>query len=315
MGRKLLKEFDGKSFEGVVYDTFVLKTGKKKGKRLYSVRYSDGDSEDLFLEEMEEYLLPEEVPPNATTTATKGKKAARKKPVKKTAKNKEFVSISGTKMFFLLDVETTGSKRNWDVVIVYAWMVVNESGEVLDIQEFRVNPGKVRIKEAAYKVHGICRAHLAREETFDKVGPKMSTWLNSHLHSVDTGVVVAHNGSTDFQFLCAHYIRHGLSLPPKLTHTLDTLKLIRRFASLAYRKASVDEWTEKTPKGRPSFSVNACATYVLSKRNPPTDFETECGIHHDAMTDVRGVGIIMFDGNQLVQGITISDCQTQMTVV
>ena len=183
---------------------------------------------------MQEYLLPGEVPQNATTTVAKSRKVQRKKTTRLPPKNKQFVSISGSKMFCLLHVETTGSKRNWDVAIVYVWMVVNESGEVLDSEEFRVNPGKVCIKQAAYNVHGISRSDLADEETFDKVGPRMTTWLNAHLHTVDTGVVVAHNGSTDFQFLCTHYIRHGLELPPKLTHTLDTLKLIRRFPSFAY---------------------------------------------------------------------------------
>lgn len=300
IGRRICKEFEGKDYIGFVTGTDVLTEGRNKGKRLFTVSYTDGDAEDLFVEEIEELLLPEEYDPanaaaasaaSTTPTSTKVTKAKKKK--------KEFVKLSKKKMFCLLDVETTGSKRNWDMAIVYAWMIVNEEGHIIDEREFRVHPGRVRIKEAAYRTHKISRQDLIAEDKFDVVGPRMSAWLSSHLHSVDAGVLVAHNGSTDFQFLCAAYVRHGLPLPPKLTHTLDTLSLLRRFSSLGYRKASVGEWTELTKTGKPSLSVNACATYTLSKRTPPTDFETVCGMHHDAMADVRGIAIIMFDWDEL----------------
>ena len=274
----------------------MLDSGRHKGKRVFTVKYTDGDSEDLFAEEVQESLLPVDCV-DANNSVTDNKLSASK--TKNKPKKKEFVKVTGSRVWFLLDIETTGSKRNWDVPIVWAWIVVDDDGQVLEEREFRVHPGNVSIKDAAYKVHGISKKDLQDEDGFQVVGPKMMLWLQSHVEDVDTGILVAHNGSTDFQFLCALCVRYKLTLPTKITHTFDTLVMIRRFGSLAYRKASVKEWTEFTKKGRISYSVSACATFVLSKRSPPTDFQTVCGMHHDGMADARGLYVLLFDGDEL----------------
>ena len=305
LGRRISKNFDGKDYVGIVTSTDVITVGKNKGKPLYRVLYFDGDSEDLFQEEVEDYLLPPDDEEAATNDSTTTSASTAGKSRKKSTK-KEFFKLTGRKKYLLLDVETTGSKRNWDRVLVFAWLVVNEDGVLEDSRTFWVHPGKVRIKPAAYRVHGISYTDMKDKDDFNKIGPVMTAWLQSHLTAVDTdtGVLVSHNGSTDFQFLCKEYAKHGLKLPAKMTHTFDTLQVIRRFSSLAYRKASVSEWTERTKKGKPSYSVNACATYALQQRATPTDFESECGEHHDAMADAMGIYVILFDKAELgVKGL------------
>ena len=46
------------------------------------------------------------------------------------------------------------------------------------------------------------------------------------------------------------------------------------------------------------MSISACATFTLSKRNPPSTFEETCGRHHEALADVKGVAVILFDKNE-----------------
>ena len=58
-------------------------------------------------------------------------------------------------VFFLIDVEITGSKRNWDRAIEYAVLAYDSDGNKLGQFVRRVNNGQVRIKPAAYAVHGI----------------------------------------------------------------------------------------------------------------------------------------------------------------
>ena len=54
-----------------------------------------------------------------------------------------------------------------------------------------------------------------------------------------------------------------------------------------------------TAKGNPSYSVDACATFVLQKREVPGTFESVCGRHHDPAADVKGDAVIFFDKNEL----------------
>ena len=77
------------------------------------------------------------------------------------------------------------------------------------------------------------------------------------------------------------------------------MKTLRRFASLAYRKATPEQWSVLTAKGKPSLSIDACATFTLLKRLPAGSFENDCGRHHEALADVKGVAVIMFDEQEL----------------
>ena len=163
----------------------------------------------------------------------------------------------------------------------------------------RVNNGGVRIKPAAHAVHGITYSDLKNAPDFSVVGRRLNSFFEKLLNEFDAGVLVAHNGATDFQFLCCDYIRAGLQLPAKLTHQLCTLQCMRRFSSLAYRKATPDQWTLLTKKGKPSMGVKPCANFVLSKRSPPENFESACGNHHEAQADVKGNAVILFDHREL----------------
>ena len=232
------------------------------------------------------------VKPKANEKKTKGKKNTKRKP--------DFVPLpAGRSAFFLIDCETTGSKRNWDRGIEYCVIAYDKSGKLLDRFCSRVSNEGVRVKPSAYAVHGISYRDLKDAPSFSIVGRRMNEFFERVLQNFDAGVLVAHNGSTDFQFLSCDYIRAGLTLPTKITHTLCTLQSIRRFSGLAYRKAPADQWTVLTAKGNPSMSVNACATFVLAKRTPAGSFEKDCGKHHEAEADVKGVAVILFDKREL----------------
>ena len=95
--------------------------------------------------------------------------------------------------------------------------------------------------------------------------------------------------------VCCEYLSVGIVLPDKISHIICTLQTLCRFKSLAYHKGPLDEWTVLTDKGNHSLSIDACTTFVLSKQDPPTTFESFYDRHHEAMSDVKGVSVILFD--------------------
>lgn len=107
----------------------------------------------------------------------------------------------GNRVFFLMDLETTGSKRNWDRGIEYSILAYTEDGQLIDNFYSRVNNDGVRIKPSAYAVHGISYAQLRGEPKFAEVGRRIKSFFEKCLQHYDAGVLVAHNGATDFQFL------------------------------------------------------------------------------------------------------------------
>ena len=57
--------------------------------------------------------------------------------------------------YFLFDVETTGSKRNWDRIIFMSFLHYDKDDKLLGSFSHKVNPGKVQI--ASYlteNIHG-----------------------------------------------------------------------------------------------------------------------------------------------------------------
>ena len=209
-------------------------------------------------------------------------------------KGKRVQIPDGNIVLFLLDCETTGSRRNYDRAIEWCIMAYDTSGNLLGKFESRVNPGSVSVTYNAYQVHGISTGCLKNEPTFDVVGLKMKTFLLKHLHGRDAGVFVAHNTSTDLQFLECEFIRAKIALPPKIAHGLCTYQTIKRLKT-AYSKAADTEWTEVTKTGARCYSVKCCAMFALSKRSPPGSFEVDCGRHHEATADVKAVATILFD--------------------
>ena len=164
---------------------------------------------------------------NPTTPSNKKDKNVKTKKV-------QYVDLpQGKQVLFLIDCETTGSKRNWDRGISYCVIAYDESGRLLDTFKSLVNNDGVRIKPAAYNVHKLSYSDLKDAPSFREVGRKMNSFFARWLQNFDAGVLVAHNGATDFQFLCCDFQRVGLTLPPKLQHTICTLQCLRRFGSFA----------------------------------------------------------------------------------
>ena len=163
----------------------------------------------------------------------------------------------GKKVFFLIDCETTGSKRNWDRGIEYCVIAYDKQGKLLGTFVSRVSNDGVRIKPAAYAVHGISYRDLKDAPKFSEFGDRLNVIFEDILKDFDAGVLVAHNGATDFQFLCCDYQRAGLEIPKKINHTLCTLQCLRRFSALAYRKATPEQWTVLTQSGKPSVLMPA----------------------------------------------------------
>ena len=136
---------------------------------------------------------------------------------------------------------------------------------------------------------------LEGEPKFPAVATQLNNWFEEMLEGKTSGVLVSHNTATDIQFLAAEYIRHGFVLPTKIRLGCDRLKTLQRFSSLIYRKVAPEDWSVCTAKGKPSMGVKPCATYALSKRDPPETFADACGDHHDAEADTRAVAVITFD--------------------
>ena len=144
-----------------------------------------------------------------------------------------------------------------------------------------------------HTVHAeITHEELVYEPQFPIVAAKLQTWLQEKLQG-KTGVLVSHNTSVDIQFLLCEYIRADIQLPSGIKLGLDTMTTLKRFSSVCYRKAPLDQWPELTKTGKASMGVKPCATYALSKREPPELFADVCGDHHDADADTRAVAVIV----------------------
>ena len=96
------------------------------------------------------------------TTAKKSKHKRNKK-VKKNVNKKDtkkgkyvnYVSAPSNDRYFLFDVETTGSKRNWDRIIFMSVLAFDENGLLLGSFSKKVNPGKARISNfLSDNIHG-----------------------------------------------------------------------------------------------------------------------------------------------------------------
>ena len=116
-------------------------------------------------------------------------------------------------------------------------LAYDQAGNKLGHFVRRINNEGVHISPHCIKVHDITERDLVTAAPFSLVGSVLVKWMHGLLNGGKAGVMVAHNGATDFQFLYASLIRAGLKLPPMIKHQLCTLQTLRRFSSLAYRKA------------------------------------------------------------------------------
>ena len=77
-------------------------------------------------------------------------------PSKKKSKYQDYEGAPDNAVYFLFDVETTGSKRNWDRIIAMSFLACDEDGRLLDSFNKKINPGSVRINSFLSKnIHGM----------------------------------------------------------------------------------------------------------------------------------------------------------------
>ena len=74
---------------------------------------------------------------------------------KKVDKYAEYSTAPDNAVYFLFDVETTGSKRNWDKIIAMSFLCYDASGNKLDNFTTKINPGDVQISSyLTENIHG-----------------------------------------------------------------------------------------------------------------------------------------------------------------
>ena len=300
VGRSVRKLFNGYgNFYGTVTDVEVQ--DERTGQRQFFVEYEDGDSEHLWPRELQRILLPAtETIASASTTQTIASVSASVSattssqtaapaaaPARKKKKHCRLSNPSTTVLFFL-DCETTGSRRNYDRAIEWAIIAYDMKGRRLGEFVTRVNPNGVEVSPAAYNIHGISDRDVARAPQFKQVAEKMNAFFARHLEGMSCGAFVAHNASTDLQFLICEHIRIDASINCKIKYGLCTYQTVKRLKTV-YKTADPADWTATTATGNRSYSVKCCAEYALSKRNPPGLFEVECGRHHEALADVKAI--------------------------
>ena len=172
---KMFYDANGKEldiFNGQIVD--VDDDADNVGHRIFQVVYEDGDDEWVSAEEIASIIDDEyigTVPATSTDTgsatsasaaasATASASAAASTTTntsdispapttkkKKPSKYEHYQSAPDNAVYFLFDVEVTGSKRNYDRIIQMAFISYDDTGKLLDNFCRLVNPGKVRINQ------------------------------------------------------------------------------------------------------------------------------------------------------------------------
>ena len=74
---------------------------------------------------------------------------------KKKSKYANYEAAPDNAIYFLFDVETTGSRRNWDRIIAMSFLAFKEDGQLIGVFSRKVNPGQVSISAFLTKhIHG-----------------------------------------------------------------------------------------------------------------------------------------------------------------
>jgi DNA polymerase-3 subunit alpha len=130
-------------------------------------------------------------------------------------------------MFLIFDTETTGLPRNWNApltdsdnwprCIQIAWQLHDAMGNVIEHQDYLVQPEGFNIPFDAEKIHGIS-TELAQEEgiSLSKVVEKFTEALSK------TKFIVGQNVGFDLNIMGAEYIRLGIENPLLNIPVLDT---------------------------------------------------------------------------------------------
>ena len=126
---------------------------------------ADGDEEWMSPVDVFKIMIEEAVPTTTTATASSTASATNTsasqdsaepatadipfapttKQKKKPSKYQNYKSAPINGVYFLYDVETTGSKRNYDRIIQMSFISYDDTGRLLSNFSRLVNPGKVRI--------------------------------------------------------------------------------------------------------------------------------------------------------------------------
>ena len=256
----------------------------------------DSDSEED--EEDEEEAMDED-------ESEGGEPEAKKQKTKKKKKNKNFVKShvedGGRIWYAVVDVETTGSLRNFDEIIEIAMVLVRAEGDEEEeamaggaYHEFeRRVKVKVPVTQPCFDVHGISNDDVKDADDFTVVGNAIGGFINTHITGSDVGVLVAHNGCCDFAFLFSMFQRYKLDFPESLMYTLDTLEHIRRFK--IYNDVQLAEWPELTKTGRRSMTVSNICNWIIKRDDIDGTFESLYGGKHEALADARAALQVLTD--------------------
>ena len=190
IGRTVAKEFGPHGiFKGQVTD--VDDNSKKIGWRVFHVEYEDGDDEWMGAEDLINilvvnivcYLLHNvlcivlcfrttlikqhlKIISNCIVTEPQQDESdeheeehavpvanARKKKQTKPSKYLDYECAPSDAVYFLFDVETTGSKRNYDKIIAIGCLAYDRQGKLLGCFSRKINPGDISSTYQAGKIH------------------------------------------------------------------------------------------------------------------------------------------------------------------
>jgi DNA polymerase-3 subunit alpha len=142
-------------------------------------------------------------------------------------------------MYLIIDTETTGLPHNktapitdldnWPRLVQIAWQLHSPTGQLLDQQNFLIQPEGFNIPFKAEQVHGISTARAQKE------GKPLAVVMEKFRADLErTQVLVGHNIEFDNNIIGAEFIRLGLP-PDKLLslRTADTAVLATDFCQLA----------------------------------------------------------------------------------
>jgi DNA polymerase III epsilon subunit-like protein len=202
---------------------------------------SDSDSDEEGSNELSDPPSPDNSNPNPVNTNSIPKKEKVNYTVPPTT------GTTGSTVFFVFDVETTGPSRQYNKIIEISFLAIRaennniEEGKVVGTFKSRCANGRTPISHAAFRVHGITANSLAGESDFSVVGGNIISFMHEHITENDTGVLVAHNGnSTNFQYLAIKLMRHGLEPPEQIQFTLDTYYICQcRFPARLYKNITL----------------------------------------------------------------------------
>jgi len=189
-------------------------------------------------------------------------------------------SPAATVLFF--DTETTGiprrydapltDLRNWPRPVQIAWVLCDQTGQVLQERDAIIRPEGFGIPEDAIRIHGITTERALAE------GVELRAVLGDFAAAVEiAGVVVAHNMSFDESIVGAEFIRTGIVHRLHASRRVCTKEASTSFCRILgrggrYKWPTLDELHRRL-FGRPhsgshsaTGDVNACARCFFELR-------------------------------------------------